>query len=1636
MLKRVLGILLLLMATHASFAQLYRNEWIDYSKTYYKFKLGPAFGNDAFGDAKKKGLCRISQANLTAAGISTANAEYIQLWRNGEQIPVYTSVSAGPLTGTDYVEFWGEINDGKLDADLYRDPEFQLSDYWSLQTDTAHYFLTLNTNTAQNKRLVPTANNVSGNTLAATDYFNHSVQRSFRRRIQSGFSAVLGERLYSSSYDRGEGYMSKPLGIMGNTCDKEEEIPVFFGNLYPYLSGPGLTVRVNAVGNAQNSRTLKIMLNNDSIAGVQMDYMFDAKFEEGGFAASRISGGFANIVIRNNSSTNCDEAFVSKVELVYPRNFNFGGTTSFEFSLPASPVGHFIKIANFNYGGQPPVLMDITNGKRYVGDLSIPDSISFVLEGAATAYQLVLVNTSNFVNISGFETRNFVNFNQPANQGDYLIISNPLIYGSGGNNYVEQYRQYRASALGGNYNAKLISIHELVDQFAYGVKMHPLSVKNFLRFARANFSTAPKFAFLIGKAVTYNEYRGDEDHPLMDYLNLVPTWGNPASDNMLASEGLVAIPATPIGRLSAISPQEVGDYLQKVQQYEANQADSTQTIANKAWMKNVIQMTGANDLSLGAQLDGYINNYKQILSDTALGANVINYSKTANPGAYPAAVLDFKNKYENGASLIMYFGHSSATSLDFNLDDPQNYNNQNKYPIFIANGCSAGNHFTFETNRLNGKSTISEKFVLANQRGAIGYLASSHFGVVNYLDRYTQEFYKSFAQRKYGLSVGEAIKDAIATAVQNSGLSDFYARVHAEETAFHGDPAIKLNVRSLPDYVVEATTMSVAPTVITVSDDSFYVKTKVYNLGRSTADSVSFRLTRKYPDNSQEVVFTKNMAPISFLDSVIVALPIVANRDKGTTVLIAQVDYTDIRSEVKETNNSSFIQIDIIEDVIKPVFPYNFAIINNASQIKLQASTVNPFNTSRPYTVEVDTTELFNSSLKVSQVVNSAGGLVTFNPSITYQSGFTYYWRTAPTGSSNWSVASFKFDVAANPGMGQGHVYQHFKSNFSNITLDSSSRKFGYAPRTNNLFVTHSIYPTSGTEDGHFSIAVNGSQIIKSACLGNSIIFNVFDTLTFKPWRNVTGQDYGSGWANPICASNGREYNFEFNYTAPGGRNTAKNFFDIIPNGTYVAARLVYDGDNAWAAEWADDSTIYGSGNSLYYKLKQQGFAQIDSFYKARTFAFIFKKNDSANFTPVYRMSDGIYDRITLSANLISSDTLGYITSPAFGPARSWSRVKWGGSSADVNDKVTVKVIGVTSTGVENELYELSQSQQDVDISAVNAVTYPYIKLKIANQDSITASPYQLDFWKVEFNPVAEGAIAPNLYFTITDSVGYPGYAQNDTMRIGVAFKNVSTTAFDSLKLKLVLYDSITGAANEFVLPKTKPLAAGDTLHIDAAVNVATLHGRYNVYLMVNADNDQQEQRLFNNFLYRYVHLNGSITLPVTLTDFYAKLQYGRVALQWKVSNEQNFARYEVEHSINSINFTRFTTVQATNAGVITALYNAVHQQPVNGKNYYRLKLVNVDGSFTYSPVRMVQIGKGFTVNVYPNPVKDQLNVAISKADNNPSTVRIMNMYGQLLLQKQVANNSQIDVSQLTAGTYVIQIDAGEVKEVFKIQKQ
>ncbi len=120
-----------------------------------------------------------------------------------------------------------------------------------------------------------------------------------------------------------------------------------------------------------------------------------------------------------------------------------------------------------------------------------------------------------------------------------------------------------------------------------------------------------------------------------------------------------------------------------------------------------------------------------------------------------------------------------------------------------------------------------------------------------------------------------------------------------------------------------------------------------------------------------------------------------------------------------------------------------------------------------------------------------------------------------------------------------------------------------------------------------------------------------------------------------------------------------------------------------------------------------------------------------------------------------------------------------------IGDNPTVDVYGIDLVGNETLLYPgIDQSSQDFDLSTVSATTYPYLKLKMRNVDTANYSPYQLSYWRVNYVPVPEGAIAPNISFQMdtTADVGQP-------INFRIAFKNVSDLPFDSLKVKLVITD-------------------------------------------------------------------------------------------------------------------------------------------------------------------------------------------------------------------------------------------------------
>ena len=781
--------------------------------------------------------------------------------------------------------------------------------------------------------------------------------------------------------------------------------------------------------------------------------------------------------------------------------------------------------------------------------------------------------------------------------------------------------------------------------------------------------------------------------------------------------------------------------------------------------------------------------------------------------------------------------------------------------------------FNFNPKRFVVKETLSENFILTPGKGSIIFLASTHFGIPYYLDIYNTKTYNAESKTHNGKTFGEMLQEAIKQVFNQTSQSDFYARMHTEQNTLHGDPALKPNGQSKPDYVIEDPLVKISPSFISIAETSFKVDARFLNIGKSVNKDISVEVKRQLPDGSVISVYKDTIPGIRYTDSLSITLPINPATDKGLNKIIVTVDVDNDVDELYESNNTVTKDVFIFEDDARPVYPLNFAIINKQN-IELLASTANPFSISKQYKMEFDTTEFFNSSFKKTQTIITVGGLLKFLPGVTFTDNTVYYWRVSPLDNlgnpTKWTNSSFIYLAGSEPGFNQSHFFQHTKSLSQRVYIDSISRLWKYKPVINNLFIRHAIYPTGGNANADFTITVNGEILNGGGCNYDEISINVYDPKTFKPMLNDFSS--GEGLYGSIAATCGerRIYNYQYLLSDTGWRRKAMNFLmNVVPDGAYVVIRSNTNpnpGGNTYSSVWKADTAYFGSGVSLYHTLKNQGFTSIDNYDTTRCFVFVYKKNGQSVFTPQSEFTNSIYDRILMSVDCPTPDSLGYISSPAFGAAKQWKQLKWRGNTNDIvpGDAPTVDVIGIDKTGAENTLFSgLTIGQQDYNISTINAIQYPYLKLRMRNVDSINQTPYQMNFWRLTYVPVPEGVLAPNIFFQFKDTL-----EAGEPLDFKIAFKNVSEANFDSLKIKLIVTDRNNVAT---IIPKSKlrPLLAnGDTLLIRGPVITSNFIGQNTLFVDVNPDEDQPEQFHFNNFMFKNFFVNHDKTNPLLDVTF------------------------------------------------------------------------------------------------------------------------------------------------------------------------
>jgi hypothetical protein len=145
------------------------------------------------------------------------------------------------------------------------------------------------------------------------------------------------------------------------------------------------------------------------------------------------------------------------------------------------------------------------------------------------------------------------------------------------------------------------------------------------------------------------------------------------------------------------------------------------------------------------------------------------------------------------------------------------------------------------------------------------------------------------------------------------------------------------------------------------------------------------------------------------------------------------------------------------------------------------------------------------------------------------------------------------------------------------------------------------------------------------------------------------------------------------------------------------------------------------------------------------------------------------------------------------------------------------------------------------------------------------------------------------------------------------------------------------------------------------------------------------------------------ITLPLELLTFKGSLQDNAAFLQWNTDNEINTSHFVVERSLDGQSFDKIGNVSAngSNASAKYSYTDKDADKQSSSTLYYRLKIVDKDGAFTYSNIISLTINEmNSPVIVYPNPVSDVLNLRISLATREHIHIRVIDMQGKVMYKE------------------------------------
>ncbi|MBC7485247.1 MAG: hypothetical protein H7282_00630 [Cytophagaceae bacterium] len=1383
-------------------------EWIVAGQPYSKIPVA------------EESVYKIPFTQLNNSGISTSNPNKIQLWFRGVEQSIY-------MDGTD-LYFYGKGNDGALDSMIYEPYSARSNKYYSLFSDTTYYFVTIGT--ADGKRLVA---NTAG---AATIQTNH-------RRTETIFYAeeYYAGHLYSqdthiSPGDIGEGWFSSSMTQAGATAETRIiDIPV--SNVFNGGANP--EVEILLVGTNQNQHDVEIVINGAVYTVAPFFARNISKFKQT-IPLTDLTSLSANqpfkVGIRLKAGGESDYVAIAYITLRYPQIADVAGKTLYQIEPLADNSTKTYNLTGFSSGA---FLWDVSSEGAYV-NLNYAWNAGTAAVNVSSAVSKIIY-ASAFKNSIGINSVDMTPYTM--GQGRMLLISHTKLLAESG---VSNYAAYRE---GKGVSVTVTDVNKLYNLYTYGEK-HPIAIKRYCK-EELNSGVA-QYLFLVGKGINY-DYAGTTNvgdfyyrknsiafinnthtYQQLNYRmeDLIPAYGWPSSDLYYTITDGTLRPKLVTGRLSARTNVDVLQYLDKVKGNDG--LDS-----NVIWRKHLIHLSGGKpntgEIPLFSQ---YVNGFKAIAEGPIFGGKVVrSYVKNPSVGAVDTKLIySVADEVNKGVSYITFFGHSSPSIIDLDIGNVSNpvygYMNKNKYPLLMMNGCQSAEFFI--------QGSIPEDWIMTPEKGALLTLGHGDIGYPNYMKSYTEFFYKfNFADPRFiQSSIGEIQKKTLDTFLYINRFDNFNREIiNAQATQFvlQGDPAVKLYKPQRTDYAIAGDAEIGEKKVfikaygnepISAMSDSFGIAIPITNYGLRNAKKLQIRVKHTVTNNNVVVIYKtypiKSISPIGYVDTIYFTILGKEPKLLGINKFEIMVDPGDSIPEFNENNNIATIEYFVPLSSVSCLYPIEYSVVHD-QPVNFVAQSIDLFQTTKNYHVEIDTSHLYNSPSKIVKTISS-GALVKFTQTLLTNvlpsDSIVYYWRIrfddlTPGEDTLWSESSFIYIKDSPDGWSQSEYPQLFKDTYKKINI-SPQGKLAFNTNSAKLYAR-----TQGNNNTNIEIGYNNNTLLAFIPGGNNCNYSdgclivVFDAETTLPYLVNSAYQCGT-------AENPQTQRF-YNMTDGNTQNQVANFLKSVKKDDFILfVSTGTTGADTWNANLKDvlgnqlgAQHLADLGSQTPYILlsrKRNGITPLKEIYSTNPSDVIELKNNTSDYFLTGRYKSGS------------------ITSTLIGPATSWGTFYKTVQKTN-DDFAELKVIRINVLGKEIDTIAVPLAGDIELASRVPAATFPYIRLLLNTADTTDFTPAYLKKWQVIYGPAPEGTIDPFLVgidkYTITDK------NQGESFVLPFAFTNISNVNFENpLQVVFTLRNDRGGLKKETITINLP--APTQSVIFNYTVNIGASAGRNVLQAYVN----------------------------------------------------------------------------------------------------------------------------------------------------------------------------------------------------------